>query len=100
MPVIKQLLEKYRGRIYVYLPDEGTCSRFLYDAEAENIIFCDGALPTSRQHSDLYAVNRDNTINYVGFVGHIAFGCADQIGEEKLIRIDYNAGCFHLPNRK
>lgn len=100
MPGIKQLLENSNGRIYIYLPDEATCSRFLHDAEAENFTFCDGVLPTSRQHSDLYAVNRNNTINYVGFVGHIAFGCADQIGEEKLIRIDYNAGCFHLPNRK
>ena len=100
MPGIKQLLENSNGRVYIYLPDEETCSRFLYDAETENFTFCDGALPTSRHYSDLYAVNRNNAINYVGFVGHIAFGCADQIGNEKLIRIDYNAGCFHLPNRK
>ena len=100
MPAIKQLLAKYNGRIYVYFPDEATCSRFLHDAEAEGFTFGDGALPTSRHYSDLYAINRDNTINYVGFFGHLAFGCADQIGEEKLIRIDYNAGCFHLPNRK
>ena len=89
MPGIKQLLENSNGRIYIYLPDEATCSRFLHDAEAENFTFCDGALPTSRHYSDLYAVNRNNTINYVGFVGHIAFGCADQIGDEKLIRINY-----------
>lgn len=89
MPGIKQLLENSNGRVYIYLPDEETCSRFLYDAEAENFTFCDGALPTSRQHSDLYAVNRDNTINYVGFIGHVAFGCANQIGDEKLIRINY-----------
>ena len=100
MPTIKQLLENSNGRIYIYLPDEATCSRFLHNAEAEGFTFGDGALPTSRHHSDLYAVDRDNTINYVGFVGHLAFGCADQIGEEKLIRIDYGGRCQQLPDRK
>ena len=94
---IKQLLENSNGRIYIYLPDEKTCSRFLHDAEAENFTFCDGALPTSRHHSDLYAVNLDNTINFVGFVGHVAFGCADQIGGEKLIRINYRDFCEASP---
>lgn len=100
MPKIKKLLENFNGRIYIYLPDEETCSRFLHDAEAENFTFCDGAFPTSKRHSDLYAVNRDNTINFVGFVGHLAFGCADQIGDEKLIRIDYSGKEFQTPDRK
>ena len=36
------------------------------------------------------AVNRDNTINYVGTVGHIAYQSADKIGDEPLIKIDYS----------
>lgn len=46
--------------------------------------------PTERHTSDIIAVNNDFTINYVGSVGHVAFGSnVKRIGEENLIRIDY-----------
>lgn len=46
--------------------------------------------PTERHTSDIIAVNNDFTTNYVGSVGHVAFGSnVKRIGEENLIRIDY-----------
>lgn len=88
MRTLSELLQQ-KGRVYVYLKDDTLAKRFLSEAEQEGFTFGDGVKPTRRQVSDLFALNRDRTINYVGFVGHMAFQNADHIGEEPLIRIDY-----------
>ena len=90
MPRIRKLVEETGGRIYVHLSDERTCTQFLKDAEAEGFTFCDGALPTSRHHADLYALNPGRTLNFVGFVGHAAYACAKKIGNQPLFRVEYN----------
>ena len=90
MPKINELAQNTQGRVYIYCADPATCERFLNNAEAEGFTFLDGALPTSRKRDFIYAVNRDRTINYVGAIGHIAFGAgAKMIGDQPLIRIDY-----------
>ena len=88
VPKITMLAKQAGKRIYVHLPDEETCARFLRDAEAEGFTFCDGALPTSRPHADLYALNPDNTLNFVGYLGHLAYACAEKIGEWQ-VKVDY-----------
>lgn len=86
---IKSLSEK-RGRVYVYLDDEKTCDRFLKKAEEEGFTFGDGIRPTEKPHSRIIAVNHNRTLNYVGGMGHIAFGSGvKRLGDEKLIRVDY-----------
>ena len=82
-------LLSFDGRVYVYLASEALAMRFLKDAEAEGFTFKDGVKPTERGTADIYALNPDLTVSYVNFVGHVAFGCGDSIGGEKLIRIDY-----------
>lgn len=78
------------GRVYVYLADEATGRQFLEQAEQEGFTFCDGVKPTQRHWSDLMAVNRDGTINYVGTSGRIAWSNgAKTTGGETLIRVDY-----------
>ena len=89
VPKIQMLAEQAGKRIYVHLPDEETCTHFLRDAEAEGFTFCDGALPTSRPHADLYALNPDKTLNFVGYLGHLAYACAEKIGERELVIVDY-----------
>lgn len=89
MPKINDLVQNTDGRVYIYLTDDSICEAFLKDAEAEGFTFCDNVKPTSRQHDSIYAVNKDKTINYVGFVGHVAYMCADKIGEKPLIKVDY-----------
>ncbi len=86
---IHELAQNTAGRLYLYLADEETCERFLKDAEEEGFRFRDGARPTARPRDCIYAVNRDRTLNYVGFAGHAAFMCAEKIGEEALVKIDY-----------
>lgn len=79
-----------KGRVYVYLADEETGKQFMQQAEIEGFTFKDGVKPTQRDWEGILALNRDLTLNYVGFVGHMAFGAkAKKIGKEKLIRYDY-----------
>lgn len=89
MSRIKFLLSTYTGKIYVYLATEDVGKQFLQDAENERFTFCDGIKPTARTPANIMAVNRDNTINYVGTVGRIAFQAANKIGNEPLAKIDY-----------
>lgn len=90
MKTIKSLLSEYCGdRIYVYLHNERIAKLFMKNAEEEGFTFEDGVKPTERGCSNIIAINEDMTINYVGFVGHMAYQCADKIGDKKLIRIDY-----------
>ena len=79
-------LSKLNGKVYVYLRNEVIVRKFLKDAENEGFTFGDGVKPTARPGNNLYVVNRDWTICYVGWAGHIAFQSAKRIGEPELIR--------------
>ena len=89
MRTIRDLVGFKSCRVYVYLKDEQTGKAFLEQAETEGFTYCDGQKPTSREYSEIMAVNGDNTINFVGAVGRMAFGAAAKIGGKKLIRVDY-----------
>ena len=85
---IRQLASQIGARVYVYLADEETAKRFLQDAEKEGFLFADGVKPTQRKADCIYALNSNMTINYVGFTGHMAYGCAGG-SDKSLIRVDY-----------
>lgn len=87
-------LSKMNGRVFVYLRNEVIAGKFLQDAEKEGFTFRDGEKPTARPGSDLYSVNRDWTINLVGWAGHMAFRAAKTIGEQELLRVDYEKYLF------
>ncbi len=82
-------LSQLDGRVFVYLRDRETALRFLREAEREGFTFGDGAKPTEREPDDIYALHPDGTLNYTGFVGHMAFRSADTIGGEVLVKVDY-----------
>ncbi len=86
---IKSLLSAHTGRIYIYLATAEIGKRFLQDAENEGFTFCDGTKPTQKEADTILAINNDMTINYVGFIGRIAFQAATKIGNDPLIKIDY-----------
>ena len=79
----------HEGTIWIYLENEAVGRLFLKNAEEEGFTFGDGARPTERHVSDIIALHRDMTINYVGAVGHTAFQCADFVSDEPLVRVDY-----------
>ena len=82
-------LSKLNGKGYVYLKDKVIARRFMQDAENEGFTFGDGEKPTARPGNNLYVVNRDWTISHVGWAGHMAFQSAKYVGEQELIRVDY-----------
>ena len=81
--MLKSLPNSCKGRIYVYLATKDIAEQFMQDAESEGFTFGDGVKPTEREPSDIMA------INYVGFVGHLAYQNASKIGDEPLVKIDY-----------
>ena len=86
------------GRVYVYLANPQIGNQFLQDAENEGFTFEDGAKPTSRNYDMIMAINHNLTLNYVGAVGHIAFGSGTtKIGNEDMIKIDYEKYCNETP---
>lgn len=87
--MLKSLLNSCKGRIYVYLATKDIAEQFMRNAESKGFTFGDGVKPTEREPSDIMAINRDMTINYVGFVGHLAYQIASKIGDEPLVKIDY-----------
>ena len=86
---LKQLAKESKGRVYVYLANQKIGKQFLEDLEREGFKFADGAKPTERGLDSIYALNRNMTINFVGFAGHMAYGCANSIGGKPLIKVDY-----------
>lgn len=86
---IKSLLFAYTGRIYIHLVTADIGKQFLQDAENEGFLFRDGVKPTQREADSIFAINDDMTINYVGFIGHIAYQVADKVGNKPLVKIDY-----------
>lgn len=85
MKTIKELASTGE-RVYVYLKDKDTALRFRRDAEAEGFNFGDGAKPTERHWSDLYAIHPDGMLSYVGAIGYIEYGS----GADSVVRIDYS----------
>lgn len=82
---IKELVSNNDKRVYVFLSDKETVARFVANAEAEGYKFEDGVNPSERQPSNFYALNRNNTINYINFIGRIAFQC----NAGHIVRVDY-----------
>ena len=77
------------GRIYLYMKSRSLEELFLKNAEAEGFTFGDGVKPTERERSDIFALNEDWTINYVGFIGHMAFHNPSAVSGKPLVRVDY-----------
>lgn len=86
MKTITKLLN-LDGKVYVYLSSDNVARIFLQNAEAEGFRFGDGKKPTKRRKGDIYALNRDFTIDFVGYVGHMAF----HYPNSNIIRVDYAA---------
>ena len=83
-------LSDLSGRVYVYLEDVETAEKFFARAEDEGFVFGDGEKPSKKQRDCIIAVNKNRTLNYVGFAGHAAFGSGvKMLGDEPLIRVDY-----------
>ena len=81
------------GRVYVYVPSKNIRRLFLKNAGEEGFRFGDGVKPTRRRaYDDIYALNKDFTLNFVGYNGHLAFHHPRFFTNDvDLIRVDYSA---------
>ncbi|MCD8118704.1 MAG: hypothetical protein LUE29_04355 [Lachnospiraceae bacterium] len=78
------------ARVYVYCPNRRTKQRFIEDAENEYFCYRDGVSLKEREPEDIMALNQDSTVNFVGYVGHLAFRTTTKkVGEKTLLRVDY-----------
>lgn len=94
MRTIKNL-SKLNGKVYVYLAHAEIGHRFLQQAEAEGFTYGDGVKPTEREYAEIMAINPDDTLNYVGTNGRIAYGSGvRRVNNEPLIRIDFEKYLF------
>ncbi len=93
-------LTKLDGRVYIYCADRKTRQQFIEDAEHEQFHYGNSVLLRERNPDSIMALNKDQTVNFIGFVGTMAFHHADHFNSGKdavpLIRVDYRkyiAGC-------
>lgn len=82
-------LAKLNGRVYLYFANGKIKEQFLKDAEAEGIGFGDGASIRERELDSVMALNKNGTVNFLGFVGRMAYQMASDVGGQKLLRVDY-----------
>ena len=93
MRTIKELINQEK-KVYIYCKDKRTAMLFLIAAEDEGITFCNGSPATEHQAEDLYALQADGTLCYVGWAGHMAYHyCNDSI-----LKIDYENYANRIDN--
>lgn len=83
MRTVKDLIGKEK-KVYIFLKNRALCYRFLSDAEREGIVGGKIGRPTFMEPDDIFALNPDGTICYVGFVGRMY-----SASPEGVLRVDY-----------
>lgn len=66
-------LLKHGKSVFVYIKGENLGKIFLKMAASEGFTYGDGVAPQKRQADDVMAIHDDLTINFVGWIGHMAF---------------------------
>lgn len=82
---LKELVKSTNKRVYVHLSDEKTAKIFIENAEKEGFKFSGGKRISEMPHDDFYALNKNLTVNYINFIGRVAYQC----GAEHLLRVEY-----------
>lgn len=83
--ILTELVFSTNQRVYVHLPDKETLQAFIKNAEAEGFKFAGGKAISKMPLDDFYALNKNMTVNYINFIGRVAYQC----GVENILRIDY-----------
>ena len=93
MRTVRELCE-LGERVFVYFSDRDVGNEFLRNAEREGFVFGDEKKPTSKEYDEVMAIHPDGTLNYLGFIGYMAWRHPES-SVPKLIRVDsarYKAG--------
>lgn len=79
---------KYRKQprhTYIFCRSSNIARLFLVNAAKEGFSFGNGDSPHEKETSDLFTINDDFTISYLGWAGHVLFKNAGG----NIVRIDY-----------
>ena len=82
---LTELVHSTNKRIYVYLSDIETIRIFINNAEKEGFSFSENKRISDMPLDNFYALNKNSTVNYINFVGRVAYQC----GAENILRVDY-----------
>lgn len=82
---LKELVQSTDNRVYVHLSDQETTEAFIKNAENEGFKFCGGKRISEMPLDDFYALNKNLTVNYINFIGRVAYQC----GAENVLRVEY-----------
>ena len=72
-------------RVYLYFANRAVWDIFVKHAAEEGFLWMGNEAITKNHYEDIIAMNNNMTFNYIGFVGHMRFGCND----EGIYRIDF-----------
>lgn len=82
---LKELVQSTEKRVYVHLSDKKTAKSFIANAEKEGFKFSGGKSISEMPPDDFYALNKNLTVNYINFIGRIAYQC----GADNILRLEY-----------
>lgn len=85
MKTLTELVHSTNKRVYVHLADKSTQQAFIRQAENEGFTFGGGKRITDMPMDDFYALNKNLTVNYINFIGRMAWQC----GAENVLRVEY-----------
>lgn len=89
MRKIKNLINPEK-KVYILLKNEAIRYRFMSDAAYEGITYGDGVLATERQADEIMALQKDGTICFLGWAGHMCY----HHSKDQAIKIDYEKYVF------
>ena len=72
-------------RVYLYFANAAVWDIFVRQATAEGFLWSGKTKIPKKQRDDIIAMNNDMTFNYIGWAGHMRFGCSD----DGIYRIDF-----------
>lgn len=82
---LKELVRSTNKRVYVHLADEETAQAFVKNAEKEGFRALGNKRISEMPPDDFYALNKNLTVNYINFIGRVAYQC----GAENVLRVEY-----------
>lgn len=72
-------------RVYLYFANVAVWDIFVKQANAEGFLWRDNKKLPKKMLDSIIAMNNDMTFNYIGWAGHMHFGC----GSDDIYRIDF-----------
>lgn len=85
MKSIKELVMKEEKTVFIHTPARNIALDFLKQAEKDGFLFGDGKRPTKKPWDDYFALHKNLTVSYIGYIGRLHF----KSNAYNIVRIEY-----------